>query len=186
MEIKKESIWWAGEARAFQSPVERCHVTLPLRNRNRWESLVLGGERRDTKGYKNHLMELRLEGVLCNPRWQTRGHWVKSPGNRCQHDTGPNGFSLDLPKKEGCAPKVMWAVSEAETDNGTHSAQSCPEVGSNQKTASREATSETPSRPEPVYNQGMGTGSLQQPLSSQSWAADSEAKFKITLSRRML
>ena len=66
---------------------------------------MLGRERGDTQQYKSHLMELRLEGVLCNPRWQTRGHWVKSPGNRCQHDTGPTGLSLDLPKKEGCAPE---------------------------------------------------------------------------------
>ena len=58
---KKEGIWWAGEARAFQSPEERCHVTLPLRNRNRWESLGTTEDNTNKRPSQNPAIWKKLE-----------------------------------------------------------------------------------------------------------------------------
>lgn len=40
-----------------------------------------------------------LRMALCNPSWQTPGHWEKSPGRRWPSDPGQTGLGLDLSQR---------------------------------------------------------------------------------------
>lgn len=170
-------ILWAGEAGAFQRPEGRCHITLQ-RNRNRWESPVLGRERGDSKGYKSHLkmhMELHLEGLFVIPNGRLRATGWKVQGTDVSVTQERPGSVWTCQKRKCVSLKVTWALAEAEPEKGNHLAQSCPEVGCI-KIRLQETWLLKYLPGLELYTQGTEKCSLQPPLPSQSWVAGSEAK----------
>lgn len=103
------------------------------------------------KPSKTH-RELRWEWLFVIPDgWPTQGHWVKSPGIRCQRDISP---FLDLPKMDVCAPEGNVSSCRGWTRKGKPRGPELPGGLRYQKPASGEVPSEIPSRPSSLQPRG--------------------------------